>query len=186
MGSMWDQCNPTVGINQIPRVGLGYVHTYPMRARDILGANVRALMAANKRLDTIKKVSVESGGVLSNGKVGRITAASHVTDVDAIGELARVFGVEPWQLLVPGLDPGSLPMLASPALLEQIRDLVRISPNQGSVLPVDTTAQQGVEQTLRKPAKIGPALQEGFDVKKVGNATSKSFRIQKSKGRGSA
>jgi len=72
-----------------------------MRPREILSANVRALMAARPALSTIKKIVDASNGQLSNGKVGRITAASHTTDVDTLEALAKVFDMESWQLLVP-------------------------------------------------------------------------------------
>jgi hypothetical protein len=95
----------------------------PMSPRALLSANLKALMAANEaKLGTIKKVAEASG--LSNGKVGRIYAASHTTDIDALSHLAEAFGLEPWQLMVSGLNPNALPNLSTTPVLEQIRSLV--------------------------------------------------------------
>jgi hypothetical protein len=92
--------------------------------REVLSTNLRALMQARPDLGTIKKVATASKSNLSNGKIGRIYAASHTTDIDTLQALSSVFGVEPWQLLVPDMNPLALPRLADAAVLAQILDAV--------------------------------------------------------------
>jgi hypothetical protein len=85
--------------------------------RMVLSTNLRTLMGAVPALGTIKKVADASASKLSNGKVGRIYAASHTTDIDTLQDLADLFGVQPWQLLVPDLKPQALPKGSKEALL---------------------------------------------------------------------
>lgn len=93
--------------------------------RQILSANVKALMAARKDdLGTIKKIAAASGTKLSNGKVGRICKASHTTDIDSLQHLAEVFKVEPWQLLVEGLKPDALPVVIDATVIAALRQAV--------------------------------------------------------------
>lgn len=54
-----------------------------------------------------------SGGVISNGKLGRLRNAEENVGVDALDALAQGLDVQPWQLLVPGCDLSSPPRLAS-------------------------------------------------------------------------
>jgi hypothetical protein len=103
MGSMAKKCNPTAGIYLIPLAGLGIRHAVRMRPRDILSKNLKTLMAAEPRLDTLKKIVEASRGLLSNGKLDRVRRAASATDIDTMEELAEVFGVQPWQLLVETL-----------------------------------------------------------------------------------
>lgn len=77
--------------------------------RVILSSNLKALMAARPDLDTIKKIVNRGGG--SNGTVGRMLQGHTATRIDAVHDVARVFGLEAWQLLVPGLDPAHPPTL---------------------------------------------------------------------------
>src|SRR5687768_468560 len=99
MGSTGTHLNPTVGMHPsntapIPCVGLGYRQTGAMRpkkprteepeaedgprARDILAANLKTLLAASKisarpnELTRLKHITEKSNGVLSNGKLDRI------------------------------------------------------------------------------------------------------------------
>jgi transcriptional regulator with XRE-family HTH domain len=80
-----------------------------MRPRDILAANLRALMAARPDLDTLPKITARSG--VSNGTLDRIRRAAVATRVDELARLAAAFGVEPWELLRPQ-GPATLSPLA--------------------------------------------------------------------------
>lgn len=71
-----------------------------MRPRDILAANLKALMASEPRLDTLTKITAASDGRLSNGKLDRIRRAAGGTGIDTLEELAKVFSVESWKLLL--------------------------------------------------------------------------------------
>lgn len=72
-------------------------------ARSILAENLKALMAARPGLGTFTEI-VAAGGP-SNGTLDRIRRQESGCSVDQLDLLARVFGLEPWQLLVPNLDP---------------------------------------------------------------------------------
>ena len=84
-------------------------HTSVMRPRDILAANLRALMATHPDLDTLPKITARSG--VTNGTLDRIRRAVVSTRVDELEKLGRAFGVEPWELLRPQ-GPSTLSPLA--------------------------------------------------------------------------
>lgn len=160
-----------------------------MRARDILSKNLRALIdharETNPKLGAIRKVAEASGGKLTNGTVGRIAAGSHTTDIDALADLAEVFGLQPWQLLVEDLNPRALPRLVDPLLLEQIKELVGSAPVATGHTSSSPADKQPVKRTERAPVKIGPALQEVFDQRgSRKNANSTAGSVPKQKGRG--
>jgi len=81
-----------------------------MRPRDILAANLRALMASRPDLDTLPKITARSG--VTNGTLDRIRRAVVSTRVDELERLGKAFGVEAWELLRPhghaGLSPLAL------------------------------------------------------------------------------
>lgn len=149
--------------------------------RQVLSANLRALMATRPDLDVIKKVVKVSG--LSNGKVGRIYAASHTTDIDTLADLAEAFGLEPWQLLVPDLNPQRIPELSTTPLLEQVRSLVQKGLAQSGE---DYQKQvQAVSSTEAKPRKTAgqatipsPTLDRVSLVTLKGEASGKGGRTQ--------
>lgn len=151
--------------------------------RQVLSANLRALMEARPELGTIKRVAAASGTSLSNGKVGRIYAASHTTDIDTLQHLAEVFGLEPWQLMVESLNPAALPRLADASVLAQILDAVQAQPATGGN-KVNSVASAHPLQ--KQPASVGPALK-----KAISKATGKGKgerstpgRVQKPRTRG--
>ena len=61
--------------------------------------------------------------------VGRILHCEHSPTLKQVDALAHAFGLLPWQLLVPNLQPGSPPVIApSPderALFERLRNTAR-------------------------------------------------------------
>jgi hypothetical protein len=89
-------------------MGVGFGQHHDM-LRTIVAENLRALMAAHPDLDTLEKVTARGGG--SNGTLDRMRRGASSCRLDAIADVARVFCIEPWQLLVPRLDPHNLPHL---------------------------------------------------------------------------
>jgi transcriptional regulator with XRE-family HTH domain len=79
-----------------------------MRPRDILSANLRALMAVRPDLNTLPKITARSG--VSNGTLDRIRRAAVSTRVDELEKLGKAFGLEPWQLLQPIGQAGPSPL----------------------------------------------------------------------------
>ena len=89
--------------------------------RDILSVNLKALMAAHPDLNTLPKIT-KAGGP-PNGVLDRIRRADSACRIDSLAQLARVFGLQTWQLLVPGLDPHHPPQLEMGA--EQAEEMRR-------------------------------------------------------------
>ncbi|WP_431512597.1 hypothetical protein [Variovorax sp. DAIF25] len=90
--------------------------------RKVLADNVKALMAARKaagqRPWTIIQIVEEADGAgtpVSKGVVERMTKAEVNTGVDHLDGVAKAFGIEAWQLLVPDLDAANPPMLTAVA-----------------------------------------------------------------------
>lgn len=74
-----------------------------------LAKNLRLLMDHHDKLTTIEKIVAAGGG--SNGTVGRMLKGDTSARIDAVAQVARVFGLQAWQLLVPSLDPEHPPTL---------------------------------------------------------------------------
>jgi hypothetical protein len=77
------------------------MQTFRMRPRDVLAENLKKLMAATPELNTFPQITKAGGG--SNGTLDRIRRKTLATSIDNLDPLARVYGLEPWQLLVPTL-----------------------------------------------------------------------------------
>lgn len=102
IGSMGTDGNPGNGILSIPIMGCKVVQTFAMTTRDILAENFNKLRNACPRLYSLKDITKSGGG--SNGTLGRISAKQSGASIDTVEALARVYGLEAWQLLVPSLD----------------------------------------------------------------------------------
>lgn len=94
--------NPVFGILQIPRLGLGIGHTFQMTSRDTLAANFKKLRAATPGLSRLPDITKAGGG--SNGTLGRIASMESGATIDTVEQLAAVYGLEAWQMLVPTLE----------------------------------------------------------------------------------
>lgn len=99
-----------------------------MRPRDVLAANLNALMAARPDLSRLQDITAASDGKLTNGTLDRVRRAEVALTLDKLADLAEVFDVQPWQLLVEGFDPHAIPQLADARFLLQIRELVASVP----------------------------------------------------------
>jgi transcriptional regulator with XRE-family HTH domain len=78
-------------------------------ASSILAANLAALMAASKELTSQGKVGKRAG--IDQRTVGRIRNQENPPTLEQVSKLAKAFGLEVWQLFVPGLNPSNPPML---------------------------------------------------------------------------
>lgn len=93
----------------------------PLNARDhlnvsktasqILAANLVALRDADPVLTSQGKIGAKSG--MNQRTVGRIINMEHEPTFAQLTKLAKAFGLQPWQMLVPNLEPTNPPMLAS-------------------------------------------------------------------------
>lgn len=82
--------------------------------RTYLWKNICALMLAeDPSLDAVVKRTK-----IGRGTVQRIKAGDTATRLSSLEAIAKAFGIEVWQLLVKGLDPKSLPQLATAPAIE--------------------------------------------------------------------
>lgn len=62
-------------------------------------------------------------------KIDRLVKQEYATTVDTLDEIAAAIGCQPWQLLVPNMTPGNLPLLVMSdterELYKKISDLIK-------------------------------------------------------------
>jgi transcriptional regulator with XRE-family HTH domain len=92
-----------------------------------LAANLNKLMAANLSLNSNPKLAKRSG--LGLGTIARTRNADVSVNLDTLDSLATCFDLQPWQLLVPKLDPLHPPVLrslssAEAELFERLRSVI--------------------------------------------------------------
>lgn len=104
----------------------------PSALRAVLADNVAALRAV-KPMGGVRAWSQKIG--IGEATITRILKGSGAVQLDSFEAVADGFDVDPWQILVPGLDPHRLPELVDPTkkvpglsskqatLLEHIRSL---------------------------------------------------------------
>ncbi len=81
----------------------------------ILHANVEALLAhhtGTKADGSVVWHRLVSHYNIANGTAQRIKESNTSIGIDMVAKVAKAFGLEPWQLLVPNLDPTNLPVFA--------------------------------------------------------------------------
>ena len=76
----------------------------------VLWENVSALMKAKYGRENLTRLAAEAK--VGPGTVSRIKAHETSVGLDVVEAIARIFKVEPWQLLVPGLDVADLPAIS--------------------------------------------------------------------------
>lgn len=89
--------------------------------RAVLASNLKALMAHG---DT-NQSQLGKRADIAQSTIGRILREKHAPDLDTLHALGQAFGLTPWQLLVPNLDPSNPPALQtqSPEEMELYRKL---------------------------------------------------------------
>lgn len=117
-----------------------YARPMPRRVKDkqeastasatakVLGANLAALMAAHKELNSNPKLAKKTG--LGTGTISRVRNGEVDVNLATLEQLAKAFHVETWQLLVPQMEPNNLPALQalSPQerrLYERLREVAK-------------------------------------------------------------
>ena len=98
--------------------------------KDVLAENINTLMRVNTSLDSNPKVSGKAD--LGTGSISRIRNADGAINLDTLDKLAKCFDLQPWQMLVPELDPKSPPVLRSMSvteveLFERLRAVIKQS-----------------------------------------------------------
>lgn len=81
----------------------------PYEPRAVLAKNLAALRKAHPDLSGQRKLAKKAG--IGEGSVWRAAKGGVGVSIDTLRALARAFGLQPWQLLVPGLDPNNPPLI---------------------------------------------------------------------------
>lgn len=94
----------------------------------MFGRNLTQLMAAHAELCSNPKLSKKTG--LGTGTISRLKNGAVDATLSTVEAIAKAFDVQPWQLLVDGFDPKTLPTLQplterERQLYERWRDLAR-------------------------------------------------------------
>jgi plasmid maintenance system antidote protein VapI len=81
----------------------------PSHALEILAANLQRMMAASAEYDTQPKLARQAK--MDQKTISRIVNKQNEPSIDKLEKLAKVFHLEPWQMLVPGLAANRKPQL---------------------------------------------------------------------------
>jgi len=79
----------------------------------VLSENLRNLMRNNAGLGT--QAAVGKAAKIDQKSVGRILNISNSPTLKQIDALAHAFGLNAWQILIPGLDPSNHPVIQQSA-----------------------------------------------------------------------
>lgn len=123
-------------------------------ALNILADNLDRLRAWNAALNT--QSAIGRAAKVDQKTVGRILNKAHEPQLNVVAKLAKAFGLEAWQMLVPDLDPENPQQLASAKdaqMYEQLRGLIA----QNEVPAASPTAQENLEK-LKASSRSKPPL----------------------------
>lgn len=98
----------------------------------LLATNIKELMKANESLGTQDALGKASG--IDQRTVGRIINGTNSPRLKQVEAIAGAFGLLPWQLLIPALDPKNPPVCeltrVEKELYEKLRRLVKQLPSE--------------------------------------------------------
>lgn len=106
--------------------------------KHVVRDNVRRLLGLAPGASGVSELMRKSG--LKNGSAQRVLAGETSIGLDLLAELARSFGLQPWQLLIEGLDPDRLPQVHEPSSRWPFRQI-----DQDAVASLTGTQAQAVE-----------------------------------------
>lgn len=117
------------GLQCKPQMACDDGYALVMAPRRVLAANLAKLMAhaaESRRPDLASQNALaiyctHRGNKIGQTTVGRIMRAEVNAEIDTIEAVARAFGLQAWQMLVPGLDPKAHPKVLSRADAEKQR-----------------------------------------------------------------
>lgn len=87
-----------------------------MSARDVLGENLKILMASSSKLKStlaLERATLHKGCKVGKSTIDRAIKGETTLNLDYIEVLAKVYELDAWQLLTPGLQPNNPPVLRS-------------------------------------------------------------------------
>lgn len=82
----------------------------PKNMKKILWENLVALMSSHWGEVNLNRLAREAG--ISPASATRIKSQETSVGLDLIEKLSGIFDIEPWQLLVPGINANNLPVLS--------------------------------------------------------------------------
>lgn len=138
--------------------------------REVLARNLRALMAASptlKTLEAMEEATAKRGGRVGKSTIDRVRQGTTPLNLDHLETIAKVFGLTPWQLLVPDLRPENPQILRSTGAeedalykkLEELRELARQidelgnTPDRPMADPISGTGWHGVDRRANRGGK---------------------------------
>lgn len=137
-----------------------------MNSSKIVAANVTALIQHQRdsggplsTFQAIEAATARIGHKVGRSTIDRISKGATPAQIDNLEALAKVFDVELWQLLVPGLEPGNAPVLRSigapeDALYDRLRGLVKeIAGLPAELTPAEKAAGHPLRRAKDDPAK---------------------------------
>lgn len=104
------------------------------KPRDVLRQNLKALLQSDHGPNSQSELFRKSG--VAQATIGRILSAKgENARIETIDRLAAAFGLQGWQLMVPGMDPANPPVLvpiskAERALYESLKNAMREAASQ--------------------------------------------------------
>lgn len=112
----------------------------------IIGANLDALMAHSLEFNTTHRIGAKAK--IPARTVGRIKNAEVSCSVDTLAKIAKVFGIEPWAMLVPNYDPRNPPVRT---MTQEERDFYARTKKAFENLPPDLA--ETVPPINKRPAR---------------------------------
>lgn len=92
-----------------------------MTIKHTLAVNLRSIM----RKQHLTQMALKTKSGIAQATIGRILREDSAADIDTLDAIAKACAMQPWQLLVPGLDPDNPPILPlstqEQALYERLR-----------------------------------------------------------------
>lgn len=79
------------------------------KPRDVVAQNLKALMDAKIGPTSQSELKRRSG--VAQATIGRILSKETAASIETLTDLAGAYGLEGWQLLVPGMHPTNPPVL---------------------------------------------------------------------------
>jgi hypothetical protein len=102
---------------------------HPTDAKQVLWANVSALMRHHWGAENLSRLSREAGIALAS--CTRIKEQQTSIGIEVVGRIADAFHLQPWHMLVPGLDPANPPVLylskGEADFYAKMKDLARLA-----------------------------------------------------------
>lgn len=80
-------------------------------AFEIVAKNLDSLRSSHKTLKS--QAAIAEAAKVDQKTVGRILNKTNEPSLEVLAKIAKAFGLAPWQMLVPDLEPTNPPMLAS-------------------------------------------------------------------------